>query len=229
MELPDTWAMPCTKPLHTNKSTRRPSGTIGRLLVSSAIAGSVVAGLTGQVGAPTASAPREVVTVTPDATLANPTFVVLGYLWGDGWLGRDGKWHFRSSSVMEAERFEASALAAGIPLTKREKGKWFAYDIDRLPVAFDEYKVPPVVRQGSPGQIASFLSAVIECEGSTGGLVLDDPTSERADAMVAMLGSVGVHSQVVGKNFKQVFADKADWNRIHQFPFIVWARVPGGR
>jgi hypothetical protein len=47
--------------------------------------------------------------------------------------------------------------------------------------------------------------------------------------MRSLLGRVGVGTYTEGVNFVRVFADRADWDVIHTFPFCVWGRVPGGR
>ena len=72
----------------------------------------------------------------------------------------------------------------------------------------------------------AFAVGVITVEGSTQGLVLDDPDPGHRAAFRALLLALGVGTT---EERQKVYAYEGDWPVIQSWPFAAWGRVPGGQ
>jgi hypothetical protein len=170
----------------------------------------------------------------PDVSLEEADSAVgylLGSIWSDGFAVEGGIAAFSTRSPEIADSIEAAARAAGWR-AERRNGARAKYQIRFPDLPFDSvnYHGPmPRLAQESDRRLVAFLVGVIQSEGGKGtGLVLDDPYEDRAQAMSVMLDRLGLAHRVEGQQFFRVFVEQSDWPVFATWPFVSWARVPGG-
>lgn len=165
-------------------------------------------------------------------------YFALGYLWGDGHAVGDG-WRFLSCEQGSADRFAAAAAVLGAaversrarPVCGRQHAKMYAVLARHLDLDVNQPGMPPALEQADVTETKEFLTGVIEGEGNPGtGMVLDDPSATRAKVMTALMNRTPVSAQLWhnGTNtYFRVYAVRADWPKLRDWPWASCARVPG--
>lgn len=161
---------------------------------------------------------------------------VYGYLWGDSAGGTRSRWSYSNKNPEVVNRFEATARALkaqkfpGATVTRTGSG---AVQLTNMTLAVTLDRLPPPIQQAydtnnKPALIA-FSTSVIEGEGNTNGMVLDDPLLQHRNAFTSVMNKLGV--RIVPSPTKPnqgIAAVQADWPIIQCWPFATYGRVPGG-
>lgn len=172
-------------------------------------------------------APRAEAEPDLGVSAADAPYLVLGYLWGDGYRMPDGQVGFSTPVRRIADRFAQAAVVSGARVERRSNGRRYGVRIHGFgpTVVFD--RLPPALRSAPDSATRAFLVGVIETEGLATGLVIDDPDPARPAAVAPLLARVGVRSHTEGTRLVKLVAEPADWHVFRGFPFCWWKRVPG--
>lgn len=152
---------------------------------------------------------------------------VLGWVWADGKYNESSDdFFFRTKSGAVARHMVS--ILNDLDLDYRSGQSKKGHDRYRIELpGYDESFMydDPMQNPAISCRPDAFLASVIEAEANKQGLILDDPTSARRDAITSILDGMNIDSTDSGFKVK---ADRADWSKFRSLPMIACGRIPGG-
>lgn len=152
---------------------------------------------------------------------------VLGWVWADGkYRSATDDFFFRTKSGAVARHLETNLNDLGVDYRQGTSKQGH----DRFRIVLPGYDASfmttdPLTHPAISCDPSAFLASVIEAEANKNGLIMDDPKSERRNAIIDVLNRVNIDATDNG--FK-IRADRNDWPVLRTLPFVSCYRVPGG-
>lgn len=127
-------------------------------------------------------------------------------------------------------QFRDAGVAAGGHATVIREGNHHRCVIHGLRLSFTNTDVPDLVGASGP-QVRAFLAAVIQNEGSTKGLIADDPDEGHVRVVREQLAkpeAYSVPSAISSTRFKKLTIESKQFASVQAYPYVAYGRVPGG-
>lgn len=153
----------------------------------------------------------------------------LGYMWADASYNVDNDWFFfRTKSVAVANRFRTTLFHLGISHNEGTSAQGhitFGQILYTFPNNATWLSSFPADIGPDPQM---FLTTLVEVEGEKAtGLIYDDPSAGKRDAVEALANSLGIETNRSG-GLQQVFAESSSWAVFDELPVVAPGRVPTG-